>query len=71
MSVTTSVATTLLETVTFPYTLEIDSEQVTVTGCTSATPQVVTMTRGANSTTPAAHTAGALVDVPTDALYAF
>ena len=33
MSVATSDTTVKLETVTFPYTLEIDSEQVTVTGC--------------------------------------
>jgi len=63
MSVTTSNSTVLLETVTFPYTLLIDSEQVTVTGCTSAAPQVATITRGVNGTTAAAHSAGALVEV--------
>ena len=63
MSVTTSNATVLLETVTFPYTLLIDSEQVTVTACTSAAPQVVTMTRGVNGTTAAAHSSGAEVEV--------
>ena len=70
MQVTTSIATTLLETVTFPYTLVVDSEQVTVTACTIA-PQVATITRGVNGTTPAAHLAGALVEVAVPSLYAF
>lgn len=70
MQVTTSIATTLLETVTFPYTLVVDSEQVTVTACTIA-PQVATITRGQNGTTPALHLAGALVDVAAPSLYAF
>lgn len=71
MSVATSVATTLLETSTFPYDLVIGSEQVTVTGCTTATPQVATITRGVNGTTAAAHTAGAAVEVAVESLYAF
>ena len=71
MSVTTSVATTLLETVAVPYTLLIDQEQVTVTVCGTVAPQSVTVTRGANGTTPAAHAAGAVVDVAVSSLYAF
>jgi hypothetical protein len=71
MSVIPSVATTLLETVTFPYTLIIDSEQVTVTACNTAAPQVATITRGVNGTTAAAHSAAALVEVAVPSLYAF
>lgn len=71
MNVTTSNSTVLLETTTFPYTLLIDSEQVTVTACTSAAPQVVTMTRGVNGTTAAAHSSGAAVEVAVSSLYAF
>lgn len=66
MAVATSdSAAALLETgfSQMPYTLQIDAEQVTVTAVTSATPQVVTMTRAANGTTAAAHTAGAAVSL--------
>lgn len=63
MSVTTSVATTLLETSSFPYTLVIDSEYVTVTACTSAAPQVATITRGIGGTTAASHSSGATVEL--------
>ena len=71
MQVTTSVGTTLLETVAVPYTLIVDSEQVTVTACNTAAPQVATITRGANGTTAAAHLLGAPVDVAVPSLYAF
>jgi hypothetical protein len=70
MSVTTTETTVLLETATFPYTLIIDSEQVTVTACTSAEPQVATITRGVNGTTAASHSAGAVVEVAVSSLYA-
>jgi len=71
MSVATATSTTKLETSTFPYTLIIDSEQVTVTACTSATPQVATITRGVNGTSAAAHSSGAAVEVSPTSLYAF
>jgi len=71
MSVATATTTTKLETTTFPYTLAIDSEQVTVTACTGATPQVATITRGVNGTTAAAHSSGAAVEVAVPSLYAF
>jgi len=71
MSVATATTTTKLETTTFPYTLIIDSEQITVTACTGATPQVATITRGANGTTAAAHSSGAAVEVAVPSLYAF
>lgn len=70
MDVTTSVATILLETVTFPYTVLIDSEELSVTACTTAAPQVATVTRGVNGTTAASHSSGALVEVATASLFA-
>ncbi|WP_426515098.1 hypothetical protein ACPPVQ_10785 [Diaminobutyricibacter sp. McL0618] len=62
-----------LEQVQTPYVLEIDSEQVTVTACSApaSNVQTVTITRGANGTTAAAHSAGALVDIADTALFAF
>jgi hypothetical protein len=68
-----TVATTgpKLESTTFPYTLLIDSEQVTVTACNTATPQVATITRAVNGTTAATHAIGATPDVATASLYAF
>ena len=70
---TANVATTgyKLDTTQTPYTLLIDREQVTVTVCTSATPQVLTITRGVNGTTAAAHLSGVLVDISPAALFAF
>lgn len=67
-----SVSTTgpLLETGTFPYTLLIDSEQVTVTACTTATPQVATITRGVNGTTATTHSTVTVEIVPSS-LFAF
>lgn len=44
-----------LSTTDTPYTIQVGSEQMTVTACTSATPQVVTVTRGVNGTTAASH----------------
>lgn len=71
--VATANTLTFLETVQVPYTLQIDQEQVTVTACTalSGTTQTVTVTRGANGTTAAAHNAGALVDLANAPIYAF
>jgi hypothetical protein len=68
-----SVATTgpKLETSAVPYDLLIDSEQVTVTACTGATPQVATITRAVNGTAAAAHTTSSTIEVATDSLYAF
>jgi hypothetical protein len=68
-----SVATTgpKLETVTLPYDLLIDSEQVTVTACSSATPQVATIVRGVNGTAAASHTTAAIIEVVDEAFYAF
>lgn len=60
-----------LETVAVPYGLLIDSEQVTVTACTSATPQVATITRAVNGTTAASHTTSAVIELATPSLYAF
>lgn len=69
MSVT-SVDGTLLETVQVPYTLQIDSEQVTVTAV-SGSPQTATITRGVNGTTAAAHAANASIDIATPTLTAY
>ena len=70
---TANVATTgyKLDITQTPYTLLIDREQVTVTVCTSATPQVLTITRGVNGTTAAAHSSGVSVDISPAALFAF
>jgi len=56
-----------------PYTILIDSEQITVTACgaPSAGVQTMTVTRAANGTTAAAHTAGAAIEIATASLYAF
>lgn len=71
MSVVTSDTTAKLETAVFPYTLIIDDEQVTVTACTSATPQVATITRGVNGTTATTHSSGSLVETADPARFAF
>jgi hypothetical protein len=60
-----------LTTVDVPLTVQVDDEQMTVTACTSATPQVATVTRGVNGTTAASHTSGAAVTVVPDSIYAF
>jgi hypothetical protein len=71
MSVASADGVTKLATSGFPYTLQVDSEQVTVTACTSATPQVATITRHVNGTTAATHSSAALVDIPNVPLFAF
>ena len=65
--------TTYLETVATPYTLIVDTEQITVTACTAPTAgvQTVTVTRAVNGTTAAAHLIGALVDVAVPSLFAY
>jgi hypothetical protein len=63
VSILTSNPTVLLETVAVPYIIQIDSEQLTVTSCTSAIPQVATVSRAANGTTIAAHSIGATVEI--------
>lgn len=70
---TVSIATSgdQLTTTDLPLTVQIDDEQLTVTACTSATPQVATVTRGVNGTTAASHTSGAAVTVLPDSIYAF
>lgn len=47
----------------FPVDILIDSERITVTACTSATPQVMTITRGVGGTTAAAHSSGSNVEL--------
>jgi hypothetical protein len=73
VATTMSVATTgpKLETVDVPYALLVDDEQVTVTACTGATPQVATITRGVNGTTATTHTTAATIELATESLFAF
>lgn len=71
MSVATTDATVFLDVTTFPYTIAVGDEEMSVTGCTTAAPQVVTVTRGVNGTTAVAHTTGALVEVAVPSLFAF
>lgn len=54
-----------------PLNIIIGSEEMTVTAATSATPQVLTVTRAQNGTSAASHTSGALVEIATASLYAF
>lgn len=54
-----------------PIDIIIDSEQLTVTACTTATPQVMTVTRGVNGTAAASHTAGALVELAQSSNFAY
>jgi hypothetical protein len=54
-----------------PLDIIVGGEQMTVTACTGATPQVMTVTRGVNGTTAAAHIAGAVVELATESLFAF
>lgn len=68
----------LLSTTEEPYTIRIGSECISVTTCTGASsPQSLTITRGAtdpltgDATTPAAHTAGDLMEMADISLYAF
>lgn len=68
-----SVATTgpKLTTTDVPFALLLDSEQVTVTAVSGATPQVVTMTRAAGGTTAAAHTTAAVIEISPSTYFAF
>lgn len=68
-----SVATTgaTLSTTETPYTIIIGTEKMTVTACSGATPQVLTVTRAAGGTTAAAHTVADLVEISPSALLAF
>lgn len=54
-----------------PVDIVIGAERMTVTACTSATPQVMTVTRGVGGTTAAAHTSGDPVELYSSSLYAF
>lgn len=60
-----------LTTTDLPLTLQVGNEQVTVTACTSATPQSATVTRGVNGTTAATHLAGSALTVIPVAIYGF
>jgi hypothetical protein len=71
MSVATSTPLARLETAEFPYNLIVGAEQVTVTACTTASPQVMTVVRGVNGTSAAAHSGGALLEVAVPSLYNF
>jgi hypothetical protein len=51
-----------------PFTILIDAEQITVTAVAGTT---LTITRGANGTTAAAHTAGAAIELATPTIFAF
>ena len=72
----TSTATTLTVAIAsgsamstvLPYTLQLGSEQVTVTAVSGAT---LTVTRGAGGTTAAAHTTGTPIEVVPTALFAY
>lgn len=73
IAATISVATVgaKLETVAVPYTILVDAEQMIVTACTGATPQVASVTRGANSTAAAAHSSGASVELAASSQFAY
>lgn len=60
-----------LGTADLPYTMLVDSEQVTVTAVTGTGPWTATVTRAANGTTAAPHLAGALIDVYPLSYYGF
>jgi hypothetical protein len=68
-----SVSTTgqRLSTTEEPYTILIDDEEMTVSVCTTATPQVLTVTRGVNGTTAASHSAAATVEIIPPAVFAY
>lgn len=69
MSVATSGPT--FTTTDLPQTIIVDSEQMTVTAVTSATPQVFTVTRGVNGSTAASHSSGAEVEIKPTFEYGF
>lgn len=60
-----------LTTTEVPFTVQIAREQMTVTACTGATPQVLTVTRGVNGTPALAHLAGDGLSVVPSSTYAF
>jgi hypothetical protein len=71
-SITIASTGALLSTTEEPYSIILDSEELTVTTVTGASsPQTVTVTRGANGTTAASHTSGAVVVSTPDSLFAF
>ena len=70
ISVATSSLAKLTTTET-PFTIQFGREQLTVTAVTGATPQVLTVVRGANGTPASSHTAGAVLEVVPSAVYAF
>ena len=55
----------------FPIDVIVGAEQMRATGCSAATPQVMTVVRGVNGTTAATHTAGDLLDLAEESLIAF
>lgn len=70
-SVSIATSSVQLDTTSLPYNLLIDREQVTMTACTTGSPQVATITRAANSTAAAAHSSGVAVEISPPALYGF
>lgn len=79
LSIATSDPVTVFTTAggDLPLTIRIDDECLSVTACTSATPQVATVTRGAVDpvtgapTTAATHSAGATIELASAAVVAF
>lgn len=63
ISVATTDATFTTDSADLPVDIVIDSEEMTVTAVSSATPQVFTVTRGVNGTTAASHSSGAQVEL--------
>lgn len=63
ISVATTDATFTTDSADLPVDIVIDSEEMTVTAVSSATPQVFTVTRGVNGTTAASHASGAQVEL--------
>ena len=53
-----------------PYDIIVDSEEMTVTACNQGT-NTLTVTRGVNGTTAAAHSAAAAIELASETLYAF
>lgn len=71
-SIEAATAGALLSLSAVPYVIEIDDEQLTVTAVTgSSSPQLLTVSRGANGTTPAAHTEGAAIELVPTARFVF
>lgn len=70
---TMSLATTgpKFTTTDVPVDVIVDGEQITITGCSGATPQVANITRGVNGTAAAAHASGALLELAVASLYGY